>query len=268
MPGKPQTSSKVIVITGASSGIGAAVARLLGASGTRLVLAARREDALQEVARDAGSATRTVVTDVRRRSDIERLRDEAVRACGRVDVWISNAGRGITKPTLELTDDEFDEMMTVNVKSALYGMQTIVPYFISQGSGHVINVSSVLGRVPIATIRSAYSAAKAALNSLTANARVDLEPYPDIHVTLVMPGLVTTEFASQVMGDRNRSGAVAAAPPAGVRPQTPEQVAAVISEVIEKPVPEIFTNPASGDLVRAYYADVGAFEAARRAPPA
>jgi len=242
------------------------VARVLGAGGHRLVLAARREDALKEVARDAGSDARTMVTDVRKRGDIERLRDEAVRAFGRVDVWISNAGRGISKPTLELTDEEFDEMMTVNVKSALYGMQAIVPYFISQGSGHVVNISSVLGRVPIATIRSAYSAAKAALNSLTANARVDLKPYPNIHVTLVMPGLVTTEFASQVIGDRSRSGAVAAAPPPGVRPQTPEQVAAVISEVIERPVPEVFTNPASADLVRAYYADVGAFESGRGSP--
>src|SRR5436190_18096462 len=116
---KQQSSSKVVVITGASSGIGASVARVLGAGGHRLVLAARREDALKEVARDAGSDARTMVTDVRKRGDIERLRDEAVRAFGRVDVWISNAGRGISKPTLELTDEEFDEMMTVNVKSAL-----------------------------------------------------------------------------------------------------------------------------------------------------
>ncbi len=258
-----ESNSKVIVITGASSGIGAATARLLGTAGHRLVLAARREDLLNEIARDAGPAARPVVTDVRKRQDIERLRDEAISGFGRVDVWISNAGRGISKPTLELTDDDFDEMMTVNVKSALYGMQAIVPYFISQGQGHVINVSSVLSRVPLATIRSAYSAAKAALNSLTANARVDLKPHPNVHVTLVMPGLVTTEFATQVMGDRTRQGAIAGAPPPGVRPQTPEQVAAVIAAVIANPVPEVYTNPVSADLVRTYYNDVGAFEAGR-----
>ena len=258
-----RADSKVIVITGASSGIGAATARLLGAAGHRLVLAARREDALNDVARHAGAEARPVVTDVRKRRDIERLRDDAIGAFGRVDVWVSNAGRGISKPTLELTDEEFDEMMTVNVKSALYGMQAIVPHFVAQGRGHVINVSSVLGRVPIATIRSVYSAAKAALNSLTANARMDLKPYPNIHVTLVMPGLVTTEFATQVMGDRARQGAVAGAPPPGVRPQTPEQVAAVIAGVIENPVPEVYTNPVSADLVRTYYNDVGAFEADR-----
>lgn len=257
-----ESNSKVIVITGASSGIGAATARLLGGAGHRLMLAARRGDALADVARQAGDA-RTVVTDVRKREDVERLRDQAIRAFGNVDVWISNAGRGISKPVLELTDDEFDEMMTVNVKSALYGMQAIVPYFIAQGRGHVLNVSSVLGRVPIATIRSAYSAAKAALNSLTANVRVDVKSYPNIHVTLVMPGLVTTEFATQVMGDRARQGAVAGAPPPGVRPQTPEQVAEVIAGVIEHPVPEVYTNPVSADLVRAYYNDVAAFEAGR-----
>jgi NADP-dependent 3-hydroxy acid dehydrogenase YdfG len=257
-----EANSKVIVITGASSGIGAATARLLGAAGHHLVLAARRGDALTAVAREAGDA-RPVITDVRRRGDVERLRDETIGAFGRVDVWISNAGRGISKPTLELTDDEFDEMMTVNVKSALYGMQAIVPYFMAQGRGHVLNVSSVLGRVPIATIRSAYSAAKAALNSLTANVRVDLKSYPNIHITLVMPGLVTTEFATQVMGDRARQGAVVGAPPPGVRPQTPEQVAAVIAGVIEHPVPEVYTNPVSADLVRTYYHDVGAFEAGR-----
>ena len=255
------SSAKVVVITGASSGIGASLARLLGRAGHGVMLAARRQEALTEVARDAGSDARTLVTDVRRRDDVERLRDETVRAFGRIDVWINNAGRGISKPALDLTEEEFDEMMAVNVKSALYGMQAVIPYFKSRGAGHVINVSSVLGRVPIATIRSAYSAAKAALNSLTANVRVDLRASdPGIHVTLVMPGLVTTEFASRVMGDhavRPASGP----PPPGVQPQTAEQVASVIAGVIERPVPEVFTNPASAELVRAYYADVGAFEA-------
>jgi NADP-dependent 3-hydroxy acid dehydrogenase YdfG len=260
------SSAKVVVITGASSGIGASLAHLLVSAGHGVMLAARRQDALTEVARDAGSDARTLVTDVRRRDDVERLRDETVRAFGRIDVWINNAGRGISKPALDLTDEDFDEMMAVNVKSALYGMQAIVPYFKSKGSGHVINVSSVLGRVPIATIRSAYSAAKAALNSLTANVRVDLRAsHPGIHVTLVMPGLVATEFASRVMGDHTVRPA-SGPPPPGVQPQTAEQVAGVIAGVIERPVPEVFTNPATAELVRAYYADVGAFEARAGGP--
>lgn len=258
-------ATRVVVVTGASAGIGAALVRALGHAGHKVVLAARHEESLKAAAGTLGANAHTVVTDVRRRSDIERLRDEAIRAFGRIDVWVNNAGRGISRPALEVTDDEFDEMMSVNVKSALYGMQAIAPYFISRGKGHIINVSSVLSRVPVASIRSAYSAAKAALNSLTANVRTDLHAaHPGIHVTLVMPGLVTTEFAKHVVGEPPAAPAPGSRPlPAGVSPQTADEVAAVIASVIERPVAEVFTNPASADLVRAYYADVGAFERGR-----
>jgi NADP-dependent 3-hydroxy acid dehydrogenase YdfG len=248
--------SRTIVITGASSGIGAALARTL--AGQNLVLAARRREELEAIAREVSG--RAVVTDVTRREDVIRLRDEAVRAFGSVDVWVNNAGRGIARPVLELTDADFDEMIAVNVKSALYGMQAIAPHFIERKRGHIINISSFLGRVPIATHRSAYNAAKAALNALTANARVDLQSrYPDIHVSLVMPGLVSTEFA------RNAAGSTGAAPPpwaAGspTQPQTAQEVASAIVGVIEHPVAEIFTNPASAAMARRYFEDVGAFE--------
>ena len=102
------------------------------------------------------------------------MRDEAIAAFGAVDIWVNNVGRGNNASVLELTDEQFDEMMAVNVKSALYGMQAIVPHFKERGHGHLINVSSFLSRVPIATYRSAYNAAKAALNALTANLRMDL----------------------------------------------------------------------------------------------
>src|SRR5919201_5732161 len=187
---------KTIVITGASSGIGAALARHLGREGHNLVIAARRAPTLNAVAHEVQSHVVTVCTDVTRRADVNRLCDEALRAFGSIDVWVNNVGRGISRPVLELTDGEFDEMMAVNVKSALYGMQAVVPHFIARGKGHIINVSSYLGRVPIATHRSAYNAAKAALNALTANLRVDLRAtHPGIRVTLVMPGLVSTDFA-------------------------------------------------------------------------
>src|SRR5205814_4023841 len=138
-------------------------------------------------------------------------------------VWINNAGRGIARAALELTDAEFDEMMAVNVKSALYGMQIVAPHFIERRQGHIINISSFLGRVPIATHRSAYNAAKAALNALTANVRVDLaRTYPGIKVSLIMPGVVTTEFARNALGT-----ASATAPPwtpgAAMQPQTAEE---------------------------------------------
>src|SRR5688572_22171352 len=168
------TTGTVVVITGASAGIGAALARELVSRGARVVLSARTPETLRAVAASLGDAAHAIPADVTRRADVERIRDEAVTAFGRIDVWVNNAGRGISRPVLELTDDDVDEMITVNVKSALYGMQAVVPYFMAQGRGHLINVSSFLGRVPLASPRSAYSAAKAALNSLTTNLRMDL----------------------------------------------------------------------------------------------
>jgi NADP-dependent 3-hydroxy acid dehydrogenase YdfG len=252
--------TRTIVITGASSGIGAALARNLGAAGNNLVLAARRRPELESVAREFGSRAIAVVADVTKREDVLRLRDEALRRFGSVGVWVNNAGRGIAKPALELTDADFDEMMAVNVKSALYGMQAIMPHFIERSQGHLINISSFLGRVPIATHRSAYNAAKAALNALTANVRVDLRAkYPALHVSLIMPGLVTTDFA------RHAIGSTGSAPPPWVsggtmQPQTAEEVASAIADVIEHPVAELYTNPASGPMARRYFEDVGAFE--------
>jgi NAD(P)-dependent dehydrogenase (short-subunit alcohol dehydrogenase family) len=258
-------SRRAIVITGASSGIGAALALRMGAAGWRVALGARRENELRAIAGKAASDAVAVVGDVTRRADVERLRDEALAAFGAIDVWINNAGRGIARNVLDLTDDDFDEMMAVNVKSALYGMQSIVPYFIERERGHVINVSSFLGRVPLAGHRSAYNAAKAALNALTANLRVDLAvKHPGIHVSLVMPGLVSTEFAHNAIGGGpapSWTSAGGALPAGAMKPQSAEEVAEAIASLIEHPAAEIYTNPASSPLARRYYEDVGAFEA-------
>jgi short-subunit dehydrogenase len=246
------TTSTVAVITGASAGIGEALGRELVSRGARVVLSARTAGTLNAVAASLGPAAHPVVADVTRRADVERIRDEALAKFGRIDVWINNAGRGIARPVLELTDEDVDEMIAVNVKSALYGMQTIVPYFMAQGRGHVINVSSFLGRVPLASPRSAYSAAKAALNSLTTNLRMDLAAtHPGVHVSLVMPGIVATKFAQNARGAQ---GAALAPPPGGVmQPQTPEQVAAMIADLLERPAPELYTNPASTGLFAQHY---------------
>jgi short-subunit dehydrogenase len=260
------TQPKTIVVTGASAGIGAGIARRLGADGHRLVLAARRPQELQTVAADAelAGAERAIAvqTDVTERAEVEALRDAAISAFGGFDVWINNAGRGITRSVLELSDRDLDEMMDVNVKTALHGMQIATEHFLERGHGHVINISSFLGRVPMATHRSAYNAAKAALNALTANLRVELAAKnPNVHVTLVMPGMVATDFARNAIG----------APPgttsySGSHVQTVEQVADVVAAVIEKPVAEVYTNPASAEMARRYFADVGAYEASAGNP--
>jgi len=246
-------SGKVVVITGASAGIGAELAKQLAAQGHSLVLAARREAELKQVAQACGRAI-AVVADVTRRADVERIRDEALKSFGRVDVWVNNAGRGIGKRVLELTDSDIDEMILVNVKSALYGMQAILPHFQQRGDGHLINVSSFLGRVPFATLRSAYSASKAYLNSLTANLRMDLaRDYPRIHISTVMPGPVATDFHKNALGGTPQ-------PAPGLQYQSPEEVAASMVRLIEKPAPELYTAPEQPGTAARYYQDIGAFE--------
>lgn len=253
-------ANKTVVITGASGGIGAELARRLGQDKYQLVLAARRTDLLKSVAADAernGSPSAIAVhTDVTKRAEVDALATEAIAKFGGFDVWVNNAGRGIVRSVLDLTDEDIDEMIADNVKSALYGMQVASRHFIARGQGHIINVSSFLARVPLALHRSAYNAAKAALNSLTANCRVELRAKsPNIHVTLVMPGMVATEFARHAVG----------APPdaavyAGGHVQTVEQVADMIAKTIETPVAELYTNPSSADMARRYFEDVGAYE--------
>jgi short-subunit dehydrogenase len=252
--------NKTIVITGASTGIGAALALRLAREGHNLVLAARRKEVLEDVARQAQAAgsprALASVADVTRRADVERLDNEAIDAFGGYDVWVNNAGRGITRHVLDLSDDDIDHMMSVNVKSALYGMQTAAKHFMQRGRGQIVNISSFLGRVPMATQRSAYNAAKHALNALTANLRVDLrERYPEIKVTLVMPGMVSTEFGRNALGSAPDTPIYS-----GPNVQKVEDVVEVIAAAIEKPVAEVYTNPASLAIARKYFDDVAAFE--------
>ena len=258
-------SGKIVVVTGASSGIGAALARRLGARGYGLTLCARRQNALDGVAGDAGQNTLTVRVDVTNRLDVERLRDAALDRFGRIDVWINNAGRGIVRPVLDLTDEDVDDMIAVNLKSALYGMQAVVPHFMSRSRGHVITVSSFLSRVPTATFRSIYSAAKAALNILAANLRMDLAPrYPDIHVSTILPSIVITDFARHALGAEPTAG-VPNPPPGPIRRQTAEEIAEIILGVIDHPVAEVYTQPALVEIARRYFDNVEAFEAAAAA---
>lgn len=264
--------SKIIVITGASSGIGAALALRLARDGHRLALAARRRPELEQIAqaaRDAGSAAAVAVeTDVTSRDQVNRLRDRVIEEFGGFDVWVNNAGQGISRTVLQLTDADVDQVLAVNLKSALYGMQAAVSHFTERGQGHLINVSSFLGRVPVASVRSIYSAAKAALNSLTANLRVDLrDKYPGIHVSLVLPGVVRTDFGRKAIG----APAVLGPPPVlpfDVQPQTTEEVVEVMAHLIDHPVPEVYTNPRLKELVQRYTTDLAGFESQIRPQPA
>jgi len=247
---------KVVVITGASAGIGAALSEEVGRRGGRVVLAARRERELESARARSGAEAMAVVADVTRREDSQRILDAALARFGRVDVWVNNAGRGITRPVSQLSDQDIDDMMLVNVKSALYGIQAVLPHFRERRRGHIINVSSMLGRVPFVTFRSAYSAAKHALNSLTANLRMELRPeFPDIHVSCVLPGVVATEFGRNALHGGPDSRSLPYAQPV-------EEVAAVIADTIDSPRADVYTRPEFRAQVAGYYGaeDLGEVE--------
>jgi NADP-dependent 3-hydroxy acid dehydrogenase YdfG len=240
-------ANPVIVITGASSGIGAAFARLAAAKGASVVLVARRADALAAVAADCGVTALPVAADVTERAEVERVAAEAIGRFGRIDVWINNVGQGISRNPSELTDADIDAVMQVNVKSALYGMQAVLPHFKARGDGQVINISSMLGRTPFAVIRSAYCGAKHFLNALTATFRAEVQAtHPGIQFSLVSPGVVRTDFGLNAMhgGPDSRSFPGS---------QSAEEVAAVIWQVVETRKPDVYTRPGAMDVVLGYF---------------
>lgn len=241
----------VVVITGASAGIGAALAERLAAGGAAVVLVARRADALAGVAARCHGRARVIPADVTRRDDVRRVVEEAIAVFGQIDVWVNNAGQGITRVPSELTDEDVDEMMRTNVKSALYGMQETLPHFKARGAGHVINVSSMLGRIPFATFRSAYSGAKHFLNAITAMLRAEVQQtHPNIQFSIVSPGVVRTEFGVNALHGGPDSRQLPES-------QSAEEVAEVIARVIETRVPDAYTRGGARDRVAGYYASLG-----------
>lgn len=254
---------RVVVITGASAGIGATLAEDAARKGAKVVLVARREKELREVAARCGADAHVVVADVTKRADFGRIVASAIERFGRIDVLVNNAGRGITCMPSALTDEDVDEMMLVNFKSVLYGMQAVLPHFVARGSGHVINVSSMLGRVPFTPVRSAYSAAKAALDSLSASFRIELRAqHPNIHVTVVHPPVVATDFGLHALHGGPDSRKLPGAQDVG-------EVAEVIAGAIENPRADVYTRPRAQQIVVDYYAaeDMAAAEQPFVMPP-
>ena len=178
-------------------------------------------------------------------------RPELMVRVDHLDVWVNNVGRGITRMPSELTDADLDAMIDVNVRSALYGMQEALPIFKAQGHGHFINVSSMLGRVPSTLRRSAYSASKHFLNSLTENFRTEVqETHPGIQFSLVSPGVVYTDFGVHAM----HGGPDSRALPNG---QPVEEVAEVIAGVIVSRRPDVYTRAGAKQMVAAHFAATG-----------
>lgn len=243
-------ADEVVVITGASAGIGAALAERLAKDGAAVVLVARRAEALEAVRARCGDRALAVTADVTRPADMTRVAEAAIARFGHIDVWVNNAGRGITRLPSELTDADIDEMMLVNVKSVVYAVGAVLPHFKARGRGHIVNVSSVLGRRPWALFRSAYSGAKHFLNAYSAMLRDELrEPYPGIQVSVVSPGVVATEFGINAVHGGPDSRTFEGA-------QTADEVAAVIAGVIRSRAADVYTRPESRQAVLDYLADL------------
>jgi NADP-dependent 3-hydroxy acid dehydrogenase YdfG len=185
-------TDKVVIVTGASSGIGAATARLLHDSGAFPVLAARRADRIADLGVALGGAL-AVRTDVTDQADIARLVDLTLDRHGRIDGLVNNAGVALHQPLDVLDLDEFASVLAVNVISVVAMTQAVLPAMRAQGSGRIVNISSGTTRMTLPGV-GAYAATKAAVNMLTAVARKELAE-DGIAVSLVLPFITATEFA-------------------------------------------------------------------------
>jgi short-subunit dehydrogenase len=225
---------RVAVVTGASSGIGRATAERLAAEGVRVGLGARRADRLEAVAdgiRKMGGTARVVPTDVTRAEDVERLVGDAVEAFGRVDVLINNAGLGYFGPVESTPAAEARHLFEVNVMGTLHGIQAAVPVMRRQGGGHIINVSSIVGKRATPG-NGVYSAMKFAQVALSEALRLEMQS-AKIRVSVIFPVSTLTEFFT----------VAAARSPMKFAPTGPifsaEQVAARIVECVRRPRVEV-----------------------------
>jgi NADP-dependent 3-hydroxy acid dehydrogenase YdfG len=236
---------KVVVITGASSGLGEATAKVLSAQGATVVLGARRQDRIRALAKEltsSGGKALAVATDVADRQQVKNLVDAAVEAYGRVDVMINNAGLMPQALLERLQVDEWERMIDVNLKGVLYGIAAALPIMKQQKSGHFINVSSVAGH-KVGPGFAVYSATKFAVRALTEGLRQEVKPY-NIRATVISPGAVATELPNSVTdpeaADRIRKFYAASAIPADSFART---VAFAISQPDEVDINEIVFRP-------------------------
>ena len=225
---------RVAVITGASSGIGQATAERFAAEGMLVVLGARRVARLSEVAdgiRRMGGTARAVETDVREPDQVRRLVEEAVTTFGRVDVLVNNAGLGYFGPVETTPPDEARHLFEINVMGTLHGVQAAVPHMRRQGSGHIINISSIVGKRATPG-NGVYSATKFAQVALSEALRLELAS-AGIRVSVVCPVSTTTEFFA-VAGARSPLQFAAAGPIF-----SPAQVADAIARCVRRPRAEV-----------------------------
>lgn len=190
---------KVVVITGASSGLGEATARHLSAQGAMVVLGARRADRIRMLAEELtgnGGKALAIATDVTDRAQVQQLVDAAVKTFERIDVMVNNAGLMPQSLLEQLKVDEWDRMIDVNIKGVLYGIAAALPYMKQQKAGHIINVSSVAGHL-VHPGTAVYSATKHAVLAISEGLREEVKPY-NLRTTVISPGAVATELPNSI----------------------------------------------------------------------
>jgi NADP-dependent 3-hydroxy acid dehydrogenase YdfG len=223
---------KVIAITGASSGIGAATARLLAARGAKVVLGARRLDRLEALANEITAAEGEAAyarTDVSQRADVTALIQLACERYGKLDVLINNAGIGLISPLDELRVEDWDAMIDVNIKGTLYGIAAALPVFRRQEFGHFVNVLSTSG-LRIVPLQSVYAGTKNAVRAISEGLRQ--EAGDKLRVTIISPGFVHTDFADSMTNPEVKAQIIAARDKMAI---SPDAIARAIAFAIEQP---------------------------------
>ena len=241
---------KVVVITGASSGLGEATARHLSAQGATVVLGARRADRIQALANElngSGAKSLAVATDVTHSDQVQRLVDAAVETYGRIDVMLNNAGLMPHSPLERLKIEDWDQMIDVNIKGVLYGIAAALPYMKEQKSGHFINVSSVAGH-KVRTGGVVYAATKHAVRVISEGLRMEVKPY-NIRTTVISPGALDTELVDRITEPDIRESVRKMAGEIALPADTfARMVAFVISQPEEVDVNEILFRPTRQEL--------------------
>ena len=224
----------VVLITGASSGIGEATARLASARGAKLVLAARRRERLEVLAAELGGEVEFVQADLRDLAQMRHVVARALECYGRVDVLVNNAAQGLHVPLAEVTDEDFRAIFELNVLSPLVAMREVLPAMREQGGGTIVNVSSGTARGAFPDV-GPYAATKVALDKLGAVARVENGQY-GIEVISIWPFLTATDFHKSF-----RAGELHV--PAGIELHTPEYVAEKLLDAVEQGQEEVVLTP-------------------------
>ena len=191
---------KVVIITGASSGIGYATALSLAKEGAKLVVGARRTDRLEDLVKEIEENNGEILSqklDVTKKSDCDDLVNTAIKKWGKVDVLVNNAGLMPLSFVKNLKVDEWDQMIDVNIKGVLYCTAAVLPHMRESKSGHIINISSVAGRI-VFPAGSVYCATKHAVTAFSEGLRQELSPRNNIRVTTIEPGVVSTELTNTI----------------------------------------------------------------------